>query len=277
MKLIICFQLCCMMISAALFAQDKPMVEKTYVDVINDGISTAPDLIVINAINQNTNQTKEICLDVSTLFWCLQQEDIEEFNKNYKKYFLSKKENRTFTFKNSKSLERMHFDSYDLKNQDEIEFIIIKNHLRDSLKKINKMQESLLKSFYKYSDKRDNILKIITDSISKIRLLSDEEKKMINDLDDQYYDDYYAALIDKSDPKVSQQGRNLMTIWNSKINNYRNSYKAIEKGVSDMYFKFFQIYYEKYRLNFCHVAFKHGIVTQIGDEAAVVGFEKVVD
>ncbi len=276
MKQIIC-SILCLIVTQALLAQDTSMVERTYNNVVKTGLSTAPDFVVIVVKNLNTGQSKEICADAISLYWSLEQEHIDEFEKNSSLYLLSKSKDRIFNFKSPEALERLDFDKYTLSKKDEIELLIKKDHLRDSLKKINKLEEFQLNEFYKYSDKRADILDDISDSIKMKRPLTEEEEKMIKDLSDQYYDEYYTNPIYNQYRKVSPQGQQLMLLWNSKIKKYRDKYQLIGKELNRLNNKFFKNYYNRFGISFCHVAFKNGIVTYIADESGIVSYASVVD
>lgn len=264
------------LISKILFAQTNTIAEHAYIKVINDGPSTAPDFTVVTVNNLKTGNVKEICTDVTSLYWSLQQENNEKDYKKLKEYLLSKSSKRIFDLKDADALVRLNFDSYNLKNENAIRSIIINKHLTDSLKKFVKFRELLNKYLDDYRDKRQDILDEIADSITTKRPLSEEESKMIGDLRDRFYDDYYTKPIYNQYRKVSEQGENLMKIWNLKIKKHKTKILKTEVESSRMYYKFFQQYYKIYGINFCHIAFKYGIITYLGDENPVVGFGEVI-
>jgi hypothetical protein len=257
-------------------AQNSIMAEKAFRSVINEGLSTAPKIIVVQINNLNTGVSKEICKDMSSFFWAIQRENNElDFNK-LNIYLLSKSSDRTFDLKNNYALDRINFNDYLLSNSKEIESIIENGHLVDSLKKLENFNLIVGKQLDDYRDKREDLLDEISDSIKKVRPLTSEEHKMINDLGDRYYDNYYTKPIYDKNRKVSEQGKKLMRIWTSKIKNYSTKISEVEAESKRMYNKFFQQYYKIYGLGFCHVAFTYGIITCFGDENPVVGFSEVV-
>lgn len=276
MKKFLCFFFL-LTVSSILFAQDSTLVQKTYVRVVKDGVSTAPDFIVINVKDLNNGYTKEICTDMVSLYWSVMQERIKYPLNDFNKYLLKKSKNRNFEFKDTAALKRLEFNIYHLTKSKKINRLIQKNHLRDSLKKIDKIEELLSSEFYKYEDARDSILEVMSDSITKLRPLTDEENKMIKDLHDLYYDKYYTDTIYNKYRTVSAQGEQFMVKWNLKIKKYGVRYSELSKEAARLDWKFFKKYYSKYGLSFCHVAFKNGIKTFIADETGIVSYGGVVE
>jgi hypothetical protein len=259
-----------------LIDQSNVLAEQAYVHVINHGLSTAPEFIVITANNSKTGQAREICLEVTSFYWGLMKETPGKDDKELKQYMFSKSGERVFNFENADALQQINFDNYHLKNENVIKLIIIDNHLADSLKKLVRFREILGKERNDYYRKRQDILKQMADSIKTKRSLSVEENKMISDLPDRYYDDYYSKPIYNKYRNVSEQGENFMKTWNLKILKYKIKILKVEAESKRMNYKFFQQYYDIYGISFCHVAFKFGIITYLGDELAVVGFGTVI-
>src|ERR1700733_10843828 len=185
------FPLILMISAQQLFAQSEKTIERAYIKVINDGMSTAPEFVGINVKNLNKGVTKEICTEATSLLWSLQQELSESAFKTVDKYLLSKSSERYFEFKDTTALKRLYFDEYNLKNGDEINSIIIQGHLVDSLRRLSTYRSILNQAADAFYEKRRDILDKIGDSIKTKRPLTDEEIKMLGDLRDSYYDDYY--------------------------------------------------------------------------------------
>jgi hypothetical protein len=177
--------------------------EKAYREVIKSGPSTAPEILVINIKDLNTGIVKEVCTDITSLYWSLLKEFGTVNDTDIKKELLAHSVDRTFSFKNKESLERLRFHTYKLKNVSVIVQTIERNHLRDSLANINKLREDLLKRYYEYVGKRERLQKEIVDSISLKRPLTEEENRMIKNLRDQYYDEYYNSADYDSYRQVS--------------------------------------------------------------------------
>ena len=258
-------------------AQDSTLIQKTYVNVVKTGLSTAPDFVVIRIKNLNNGKVKDICTDVSSLYWSLEQDQNNNLKRDIDKYLLTNARSRTFELKDTSSLSRLNFNTYKIRDRGKINMLIQKNHLRDSLKKITKLSEEVSKEYYTYYDARDSILHEIADSISKIRHLTDEETKMIADLHDLYYDRYYTDTAFNKYRTISLQGHQFIKMWNSKIRMFGINYFKIKGEVARLYKKFFTDYYRRFSLSFCHVAFENGIITYIADESGEISFSEVID
>jgi hypothetical protein len=232
---------------------------------------------VIYVKNLNDGHVKEICTDVASLY----QSFIVEHNiagiNDFDKYLVLRSKKMEFDFRDTVALKTLNFNTYSLHNSKEIGRLIAKNHLRDSLKKINKLEEFLSTEFYQYEDARDSILKIISDSITKLRPLTAEESKMIGDLHEIYFDKYYTDPIYDKNRTVSSNGRRFMVIWNDKIKKYGIKYFGLSKEIERLTNKFFTNYYKHYGLSFCHMAFKNGITTFIADESGIVSYGGIVN
>lgn len=262
-----------LVIGINLYGQNSNIAEKAYIDVVKEGPSTGPLFIVVNINNLNTGVSNEVCTDISTLFWALSQENN---TSDREKYLLSKSSDRNFDFKDQNALNRLNFSNYKLNKEKKIKILIEKKHLRDSLNKLVNFYEIERQAFYKYADQRQNLLKEVRDSISTVRSLTSEEDKMISNLKDRYYDDYYSKSEFNKYRTISPHGQSLMKIWKQKIEKYKKEFSKFEIESERMYNKFFQKYYKMFGISFCHIAFKYGIITYLGDENRVVGFSKVI-
>lgn len=263
-------------VCVSLHAQNSNTSEKAFINVVKEGPSTGPDFIVVKINNLNTGTSKEVCTDVTSLFFALQVETKEDDNNKITQYLLSKSATRTFDLRNPEALDRLDFNLYTLHDEKKIESLITNQNLRDSLRKLTKFGEVLSSKMDDHYDKRQDILKEISDSIKKVRPLTDEEAKMIGDLRDRYYDDYYTKPIYDRYRTVSANGEFLMKIWSEKIKRYKDEISKYEAESKRMYDKFFQQYYKMFGISFCHVAFKYGIITYFGDENPKVGFSRVL-
>ncbi|WP_345211007.1 hypothetical protein [Mucilaginibacter gynuensis] len=253
----------------------QSLEERAYREVIEDGPSTAPGILVINVKDSKTGQTKEICTDVTSLYWSLQNEFPHLTDADLKKELLNHAEGRMFTFKKTEALVRLNFYKYQLKDEIAISKTIKQRHLIDSLSYMIELKDSLSKRFYAYSEQRDSILKEISDSIKVSRPLTEEETKMINNLRDQYYDEYYNNTKFDSYRKISSLGIHLMNTWNHNIKPYKTDYDNASQEVARLNLKFFKRYINKYGLSFCHVAFKNGIMSYFGDDNPGIYFSMI--
>lgn len=252
------------------FGQNK--TEQTFQKVIKEGFSTAPDFVVLTVRNLNTGQIKEIITDVTSLFEsCRIELQIQDYDK-ISEYLLNNAETRVFEFKTKEALERLNFDKYELKSADKIEKIISQENIIDSLSKITQQRELISEIFYEYSDQREKILKGIKDSIQANREVTIEEKRILSDLTDQYYDYHYNEYAE-----ISEQGKALMKIWNSKIRPYKNKYKKYTDELERLENKFFRNHYSKYGLSFCHIIFKYGIIFNSNCENGMLEFNGVIN
>ena len=135
----------------------QSIAEKAYREVVKEGPTTAPGLVVVTIINANTNQSKEMCLSVNRLFDCLKIELKEEDFKKIKKNLLANYPDGIIKLQDTASLGFLNFDNQNSKKSlkqkhkitDEriIDKIIIKNHLVDSLSKIDTLRERKYKLF----------------------------------------------------------------------------------------------------------------------------------
>jgi|GEM_PF-5437464 len=254
----------------------QSLEEKAYKEVITSGPSTAPELLVVKIKNEKTGEVKEICTDISSLFYAMITEAKIAGDDAIKKELLKHTKDRTFTFKSKGALERFNLSHYKLTNVATIAKTIKRNHLRDSLSKLTRLRANLLERFYEYSDVRDSLLQTIADSITLIRPITEEEKKMIKNLEDQFYDTYYNDSQYDQYRVISSVGKDLLRTWNSIIKPYKIVYDGLSKEIDRIDYKFFVSYRKKYGISFCHVAFKHGIVSYIGDENPEIEFSLVV-
>ena len=254
----------------------QSLEEKAYREVIKSGPSTAPDLLVVMIKNENTGKIKEICTDMSSLFYAMMTEAKFAGDDAINNELLKHAADRTFSFKNKDALERLNFDSYKLANEATIDKAIKQNHLRDSLFNLEMLRDTLLVRFYDYSDVRDSLLERMAESIKLTRPLTSEETKMIKDLEDQFYDTYYNDSQYDQYRVISAGGKDLLRTWNNIIKPYKLVYDGLSKEIDRINYKFFVSYRKKYGLSFCHMAFKHGIVSYIGDENPEIGLSLVV-
>jgi hypothetical protein len=251
------------------FGQNK--AEKTFQKVIKEGFSTAPDFVVLTVKNSNTGQIKEIITDVTSLFEaCRIEQQIQDYDK-ISEFLIKNAEARVFEFRTKEALERLNFDNYEMKSADKIEKLISKENIIDSLPKITKQRELISEKFYEYSDQREEILEEIKDSIQNKRALTNEELKILSDLTDQYYDYHYNEYAE-----ISNQGKALMKIWNSKIKPYKMEYKKHTDELDRLENKFFRKHYAKYGLNFCHILFKYGVIFNSNCENGMMEFNQVL-
>jgi hypothetical protein len=261
-----------------LFAQDSTLVQKTYLKVIKTGISTAPDFIVVKIKDLNTGESKEICTTANFFFGALSKEQIPGFNKSYMEYLLSKSADRTFELKKSDALKNIGFFNYHLQNETHIDSLIKNNHLRDSLKNLSKVEIMVYKEFNLYEQKRDTLLQEFSRRMKKNKPLSTEENQIIDHLSESVsYEDTYDNSKMYDYKKLSREGLQFMALWLNTIRNDKQKYRDLEEERGRLYKKLFQMYFDKYGLSFCHVAFNNGIITYIGDEVAVIGYSSVVD
>ena len=192
------------------FGQD--LIEKTYLTVIKE-VSTAPNFVVIKINNIQDNKIKEICTDVTSLYWSLQQEYESDFELIYDT-LASKSKDRLITVGNTEALTRLSFKKYNPKHLDKLTELIKNKHLIDSLVQFDEYRLDLYDEYYPYRDLRQTKIEMIEDSISAIRELTTEETEILNRLDDPYYDYHYN---DYYWDKLSKSGQDLIVIWNSKI------------------------------------------------------------
>lgn len=138
--------------------------------------------------------------------------------------------------------------------------------------KISQQRELVSEKFYEYSDHREEILEEIKDSIQNRRRLSSEENKILLDLIDQYYDYHYNELVE-----VSKEGKKLMKIWNYRIKPFKKEYEKYTVELERLEKKFFQDYYLKYGMSFCHIVFKYGVIFNINCENGMLNFNKLIN
>jgi len=252
------------------FGQNK--AEQTFKKVLEDGYSTAPDFVVLTIKNSNTGEIKELITDVTSLFEaCRMEQQIQDYDKIFE-YLLKNSKSRIFEFRTNEALERLFFYKYKLKSTNKIEKLISKEKIIDSLPKITKQRELISEKFYEYSDKREEILDEIKDSIQNVRVLTNEEKKILSDLKDQYYDYHYNEYA-----KISDQGKTLMKLWNTKIKQYSEEYKKYTDELVRLEKKFFRNHYAKYGINFCHILFKYGVIFNSNCLNGMLEFNQVID
>ncbi|HTI61549.1 hypothetical protein [Mucilaginibacter sp.] len=277
MKLISCV-LFLLIFSVRLFAQDKSLAEKAYLHVLQNGFSTAPEFVVITITNANTGESKEICVTATVWFNALEMEYLPNSEKSYIEYLRSNSHSRTFALTKPDALKNIGFVNYHLKHEKRISEIIVKNHLRDSLKKINLLREAAYKEGNLYRRNRRIMLLTFTDSIKKYRNLNPEEDQIIKDLNESVsYEESFDNPKSFDYKKLSEKGLHFMALWRTQIRSSKQKYNELSKESNRLYEKFFQRYYKKYGMNFCHVGFKHGIITFLGDEVAYVGYGIIID
>jgi len=97
---------------SCLFGYGQNLAEKAFVFVINSGLSTAPDFLVVKIKNLNTGEIKEKCIDNSTLYWSLMQERNATDYSEITELLLSNSSDRYFEIENKEVLERIQFDHH---------------------------------------------------------------------------------------------------------------------------------------------------------------------
>src|SRR6056300_965175 len=105
---------------SSVFGQD--LIEKTYLNVIKE-VSTAPNFVVIKIKNTQNDQIKEICTDVTSLYWSLQQEYESDFELIYDT-LASKSKDRLIAVGNTEALTRLSFKKYNPKHLDKLTELI---------------------------------------------------------------------------------------------------------------------------------------------------------
>ena len=252
------------------FGQDKS--ENAFIKAINEGYTTGPDFVVLTIRNLNNKKTKELITDVMSVYYAFGKELETKESSKIKEYLLNNSKTRTFELSNKEALERLNFKNYRLKSANKIEKIIVQNSIVDSLYKIQIYEDTILEQFYKYSDQRKNIAKEIKDSIEIKRKLLTEEKEMLKNLEKQYYDWHYNEYA-----TISEEGRELMKIWNSKIKSAKEEYQKYETEIKRLENKFFRDYYGKFSESFLHIAFKYGVIFGRNCENGMTEFIQIVE
>jgi hypothetical protein len=237
---------------SSVFGQD--LIEKTYLNVIKE-VSTAPNFVVIKIKNTQNDQIKEICTDVTSLYWSLQQEYQSDF-KNIYDSLASKSKDRLIEVGNSEALTRLSFKKYNSKHLDKLTNLIVSKSLIDSLVQFDRYRLDLYDNYYPYRELRETKIEMIMDSISAIRDLTTEETEILNRLDDPYYDYHYN---DYYWDKLSKSGQGLIEIWNTKIKADKDRIEALETERDRQEKKFFFDYYNDYGIVFCHALFNFGV------------------
>ncbi len=251
------------------FGQDKSKL--AFEIAIKDGFSTAPNFVVLTIKNLNNDQTKEIITDVVSVYEAFKIElNLTDYGI-VSDFLLKNSEARMFELKNKDALGMLNFDNYELKSSDKIEKIIINECIADSLSKVSLQREIISDKFYEYSDQREEIIEKINDSISDLRKLTPEEIRILGDLTDEYYDYHYNEYV-----KISERGKQLMKIWNTKVNPFKINYKIYTDELERLEMKFFRRYYAKYGMNFCHLAFKYGVIFNSNCENGVLEFNQII-
>jgi hypothetical protein len=238
--------------------------EKAYLEIVNHGNgSNAPYYIVVTIISANTNESKEMILEINDLFRCINMEKKEPDAKKFKGYLLSKSFDRTFILSSREALDFIEFEKYDSRNAQlvdkEIEDLVLENHLIDSLPKKDSINSQIQKLENDYYYFRKDVAEKISDSIAKVRPVTKTEQKALEDLHTDFWDNNEASFSqppfsDKSDTAMREQ---LLKIWNSKIKDYRSHYKielvSMFNELARWRSKFLETYLDKYGLNFCKV------------------------
>lgn len=253
------------------YGQD--IVEKTYKHVISEGFSTGPDFVVVTIENKENQKSKEVCVDVASLYWSLQQEYNQDDFNSIGDSLLAHSENRTFKFENSEALERLFFKQYNNKEVELIKTIIEKESLIDSLKKLNHYRQIHFDEYYPYVEIRNKKIEQIRDSIKSERKLTIEESEILDRLDEPYYDYHYNEWYWN---KLSNQGQVLVLLWNKAIKNDKIRYDSIEKEKDRMEKKFFFNYYDEYGTQYCHALFYFGVTCYQDCENGQIKFGEII-
>ena len=258
-----------LLFSQVLIGQDK--ASSAFLKVIQAKQSTAPDYAVVTVKVLDTGRHKEIMVDVNTLYQACRIEIQQQDDNKVYEYLIKHADTRTFEFKKKEALKRLDFKRYKLKSVDKIENTIKKERLIDSLGRIIAQRELISEKFYEYSDQREDILSSMKDSILTKRTLTPEEEKMLSDLTDQYYDYHYNEYAE-----VSEQGRQLMTIWNRKISPHRQHYETYLDELARLEQKFYKQHLKKYGQSFCHLLFKYGVICYSNNEIGTIEFGEII-
>lgn len=253
----------------SVFGQE--LIEKTYLNVIKE-VSTAPNFVVIKIKNKQNDKIKEICTDVTSLYWSLQQEYQSDFKLIYDS-LATKSKNRVIEIGDSKALERLSFSKYNAKQLDEIISLITEKSLIDSLEQFDKYRNDLYDKYYPYRTSRENKIELIRDSISAKRDLTTEENEIFSKLDDPYYDYHYN---DWYWDKLTDQGKALIKIWNVKIKSDKDKIESLEKERDRQEKKFFFDYYKDYGIVFCHALFNFGATCYQDCENGQIKFGQII-
>ena len=254
---------------SSLLTYGQNIIERTFREAINDGFSTAPVFVVLTVTDGST--TNEIVTDVSMLFEAVKLDRNEQSYENIQSYLLDNSATREIQLKNNNALKMIGFYDYKFNSEAELTELLNSESIIDSLKEITSFRELLMERFYVYSDQREAMVEQISDSISNQRNLTKEEHKMLEDLDDQYYDYHYNEYA-----KISNSGKQLMMIWNAKIEPHKMLYKQVTDELARRENKFFRDYFTKYGWYFVHVAFKHGAIFNRNDESGELEFIRVI-
>lgn len=252
------------------FGQDKS--ENAFIKAINEGYTTGPDFVVLTIRNLNNKETKEIITDVISVYYAFGKELNTNESSIIREYLLNNSKARIFELNNTEALVRLNFENYQLNSAEKIEKIFIQNNIVDSLSKIQQYRDIQLEKFYTYSAQRKNLAKEIKDSIEIKRKLTAEERIMLKDLEDQYYDWHYNQYA-----VISEDGKKLMKVWNSKIQSAKEEYQKYGDEITRLENKFFRNYYRKFGLNFLHIAFRYGILFGTNCENGMVEFTQIVE
>src|SRR5258708_28690386 len=226
-----------------------------------------------------------MCFSVNELFYCLKLELNEDDIKKIKKYLLSKSSNRIINLKNQGALKSINFEKSNeeivSKLEVKINNLITKNHLVDSLSKIDAIDRKKAELFDEYYFLRRAILQKIADSLSNVRPLNQKEKTILHFLIDPFWDgreDQCEKLPGDSKEDIISR-KEILKIWDSKKELYKSvgdKYALVDKESASFEKKFFRSYYKKYGIVFCKVLFKYGGVCYLGDENPIVGFGGIV-
>ncbi|NVJ48197.1 MAG: hypothetical protein HWE07_13760 [Cytophagia bacterium] len=249
------------------YSQD--LSEASFRHAVENGLSTAPSIVVFEASNGTT--IKEICTDIGSLYYALEIESNTKSYNDIHELLINNSHNRQFHFTHKDALNAIGFENYTLEETEKIESDLIKYHLADSLEQLDKYRMELMDEFYKYSDQRDSLIVIINDSIAKERSLAQLEIDMLKNLHSEYYDYHYNELVE-----LSNDQKQLIEVWNRAIQPFKVQYEALNKELERREQKFFRSHLEKYGFNFCHVAFKFGILFYQGDENPILEFDTVI-
>jgi hypothetical protein len=257
-------------IISLVFGQDKS--ENAFIMAISEVHNTGTDFIVLTILNLNNRETKELITDVMSVYYAFGKELETNESTKIKEYLLNNSQTRIFEMNNTEALDILNFKNYQLKSPEKIEKIFVEYSIVDSLLKIQLHRDILLKKYYIYSDQRKKIAKEIKDSIEIKREFTSEEKIILGKLNDQYYDWYYNEYA-----SISENGRELMKIWNSKIQSVKEEYQKSENEIARLEKKFFRSYYEKFGMSFLHIAFKYGVIFGINCENGIIEFIQIIE
>lgn len=249
----------------------QDLIEKTYLNVIKE-VSTAPNFVVITVMNKQNGKIKEICTDMLSLYWSLQQEYQSDFTLIYDTLIIKSKD-RLIEIGNNEALERLNFVNYNSKQLDNIISLIKEKSLIDSLEQFDKYRLDLHDKYYPYRELRDNKIEFIRDSIGATRMLTAEEIEILKRLNDPYYDYHYN---DWYWDRLTANGKDLIKVWNAIIKTDKEKIETFEKERDRQEKKFFFDYYNDYGIVFCHALFRYGVTCYQDCENGQIKFGEII-